>query len=143
MYGAAESSSTGAHNSRAHYQDLSREHDRLRTLFDITNALVSKLGRDELFDAISEQISSVIRHDYALLTLCTETGGLEVFALHCTRSQLLDLLKGPLEPEAMPSSKVPATGKAVWFATPISTAFRIRVLRGVWNWGSSPLASFL
>ena len=54
MYGAAESSSTGAHNSRAHYQDLSREHDRLRMLFDITNALVSELGRDELFDAISE-----------------------------------------------------------------------------------------
>ena len=36
-------------------QEAVRERDRLRTLFDITNALVSKLERDELFSAISEQ----------------------------------------------------------------------------------------
>ena len=33
-------------------QEAVRERDRLRTLFDITNALVSKLGWDELFSAI-------------------------------------------------------------------------------------------
>src|ERR1700724_3179577 len=37
-----------------------RERDRLRTLFDITDALVSKLDRDELFAAISDQLSKVI-----------------------------------------------------------------------------------
>ena len=113
MNGPMESSSKDADESRVQYQDLAREHDRLRTLFDITNALVSKLGRDELFSAISEQLSKTIRHDYALLTLCNETAGLDVFALHCTRPQLLELLKGPLEPEGMPSSEVLATGKAV------------------------------
>ena len=113
MNGLVESSSKDADESRVRYQDLAREHDRLRTLFDITNALVSKLGRDELFSAISEQISNIIRHDYALLTLCTQTGGLDVFALHCTRPQFLHLLKGPIESEGMPSSEVLATGKAV------------------------------
>ena len=48
-------------------QEAVRERDRLRTLFDITNALVSKLGWDELFSAISDQLSKVIRHDYAML----------------------------------------------------------------------------
>jgi hypothetical protein len=43
-----------------------RERDRLRTLFDITNALVSKLAPDELFPAISEQLSKVIQYDYAI-----------------------------------------------------------------------------
>ena len=38
-------------------QEAVRERDRLRTLFDITNALVSKLSPDELFSAISAQLS--------------------------------------------------------------------------------------
>ena len=113
MNGPAATSSNEAHDDGLAYRDLAREHDRLRTLFDITNALVSKLGREELFSAISEQLSNIIRHDYALLTLCTQTGGLEVFALHCTRPQFLRLLKGPIESEGMPSSGVLATGKAV------------------------------
>jgi GAF domain-containing protein len=49
-------------------QEAVRERDRLRTLFDITNALVSNLERGELFCAISGQLSKVIRHDYAPLT---------------------------------------------------------------------------
>ena len=94
-------------------QEAVRERNRLRTLFDITNALVSKLGQDELFSAISEQLSTIIRHDYALLTLRSQTGGLDVFALHCTCPELLAVLKGPLEPAGMPSAEVLATGKAV------------------------------
>ena len=113
MNGPVETSSNEAYEARVAYQELAREHDRLRTLFDITNALVSKLGRDELFSAISEQLSKIMRHDYALLTLRSQTGGLEVFALTCTHPQLLDMLKGPIEPEGMPSSKVLATGKPV------------------------------
>jgi len=53
-------------------QQLVRERDRVRALFDITNALVSKLSPDELFSAISEQLSRVIHHDFAVLTLCNE-----------------------------------------------------------------------
>ena len=50
-------------------QEAIRERDRLRTLFDITNALVSKLPADELFSAISAQLSKVIPHDFSVLTL--------------------------------------------------------------------------
>jgi len=94
-------------------QEVVRERDRLRTLFDITDALVSKLDRDELFSAISDQLSKLIRHDYALLTLCNQTGGLDVHALHCSRPQLVDLLKGPFDPAGMPTAEVLATGKPV------------------------------
>ena len=95
-------------------QEAVRERDRLRTLFDITNALVSKLSPDELFSAISGQLSKVIRHDHALLTICNEeTGILDVYALHSTDSQLLEAVKGPFDPAGMPAAEVLATGKPV------------------------------
>jgi formate hydrogenlyase transcriptional activator len=95
-------------------QEAVHERDRLRTLFDITNALVSKLSPDELFPAISGQLSKVIRHDHALLTICNEeTGILDVYALHSTDSQLLAAVKGPFDPAGMPAAEVLATGKPV------------------------------
>src|SRR5271157_198414 len=94
-------------------QEAVRERDRLRTLFHITNALVSKLERDELFSAISDQLSKVIRHDCALLTLCNETGSLDVYALHPEIPQLLEALKGPFNPVGMPAEQVLASGKPV------------------------------
>lgn len=91
-----------------------RERDRLRTLFDITNALVSKLATDELFAAISDQLSKIIRHDHAVLTLCNEeTGALDVYALHSTDMKLLEAVKGPFDPAGMPAAEVLATGKPV------------------------------
>jgi transcriptional regulator with GAF, ATPase, and Fis domain len=95
-------------------QEAVRERDRLRTLFDITNALVSKLSPDELFSAISDQLSKIICHEHAVLTLCNDqTGSLDVFALHSTDSQLLEAVKGPVNPEGMPAAEVLATGKPV------------------------------
>src|SRR5271166_6105289 len=93
-------------------QEAIRERDRLRTLFDITNALISKLSPDELFSAISDQLSKIIRHDHAVLTLCNEeTGILDVYALHSTDSHLLESVKGPFNPVGMPAAEVLATGK--------------------------------
>jgi formate hydrogenlyase transcriptional activator len=95
-------------------QAVVRERDRLRTVFDISNVLVSKLVPDELFSAISEQLSRVIRHDYAVLTLCNEkTGRQDPYALHSTRSPLLEEFKVPFDPVDMPDAEVLATGKAV------------------------------
>src|SRR5271166_2209996 len=95
-------------------QEAVRERDRLRTLFDITNALVSKLSPDELFPAISDQLSKVVGHDHAVLTLrIEETGILDVYALHSTDSQLLEAVKGPFDPTGMPAAEVLATGKPV------------------------------
>ena len=52
-----------------------RERDRLRTLFDITNSLVSKLEPDEPFSAIGTQLSKLIRHDYSMLTVSNSESG--------------------------------------------------------------------
>ena len=95
-------------------QEAVRERDRLRTLFDITDALVSKLDRDELFSAISDQLSKLIRHDYALLTLCNRRPAAWM-CTHCIaqRPQLAEALKGPFDPAGMPSAEVLATGKPV------------------------------
>jgi formate hydrogenlyase transcriptional activator len=91
-----------------------RERDRLRTLFDITNALVSKLAADELFSAISDQLSKVIQHDHAVLTLCNEESSLlDVYALHSTDSHLSEAVEGPFDPAGMPAAEVLATGRPV------------------------------
>jgi formate hydrogenlyase transcriptional activator len=94
-------------------QEAIRERDRLRTLFDITNALVSKLAPDELFSAISGQLDRLIPHEYSLLTLRNETGGLDPYALHTTGPQMLEVLKGPYNPVGMPAEEVLATGKPI------------------------------
>jgi len=93
-------------------QQAVRERDRLRTLFDISNALVSKLTPNELFAAISDQLSTIVLHDYALLTLCNQkTGDLDPYALHSNASQLLEAFKGPFDPGGMPAADVLATRK--------------------------------
>ena len=94
-------------------QEAVRERDRLRTLFDITNALVSKLSPDELASAISEQLARVIPHEFSVLLLRDETGGLEMVALHFTGPQLFDKEQGHIDPEGMPSAEALATGKPV------------------------------
>src|SRR5579871_1897321 len=91
-----------------------RERDRLSTLFDITNALVSKLAPDELFSAIGAQLSKLIRHDYSMLTVWNpESGRLDLYALHSAGLPFLDVLKGPFDPSGMPAAEVLATGKPV------------------------------
>jgi formate hydrogenlyase transcriptional activator len=95
-------------------QEALRERDRLRTLFDITNALASKVERDELFSAISSQLSNVIRHDYALLTLRNaDTGLLDVYGLHSTGPHCCEGFKGPFNPVGMPAEEVLTTGRPV------------------------------
>src|SRR5579864_1209739 len=91
-----------------------RERDRLRALFDITNALVSKLAPDELFSAIGAQLSKLIRHEYSMLTVSnSDSGQLDLYALHSTGLPFIDVLKGPFDPSGMPASEVLATGKPV------------------------------
>ena len=94
-------------------QEAVRERDRLRTLFDITNALVSKLSPDELFSAISAQLSNVVRHDLSVLTLLDETGKQEMVGLHFTGARLFDKERGHIDPAGMPLAKALATGKPV------------------------------
>ncbi|HWR50708.1 MAG TPA: sigma 54-interacting transcriptional regulator [Bryobacteraceae bacterium] len=99
-------------------QQLVRERDRLRALFDITNALVSKLSPDELFSAISAQLSQVVSHDFAMLTLLNKSNGrLDLYALHFPGAELFDPEKIPdrisIDPKGMPSAEALASGTPV------------------------------
>jgi formate hydrogenlyase transcriptional activator len=95
-------------------QEVVRERDRLRTLFDITNGLVAKLSVDELFAAISAQLSRVIPHDVAVLSLCNkEDAGLDLYALHFTGERLFEQLESHVDSKGLPSAEALATGKPV------------------------------
>jgi formate hydrogenlyase transcriptional activator len=126
-------------------QDLLRERDRLRTLFDITKVLVAKLSQDELFTAISTQLSRVIRHDYAILTLWNaKTKELDARALHFTGSVLFDEDQARVPSAGLPSAEALATGKpVVAYATDVdrypSPAFRRFMAAGCKSGCSVPL----
>jgi formate hydrogenlyase transcriptional activator len=60
----------GAELERKHGGDaLRRSQERLRTLLDINNAIVSKLTREELFTAISEVLARMIKFDRLALSM--------------------------------------------------------------------------
>jgi formate hydrogenlyase transcriptional activator len=124
-----------------------RERDRLRTLFDITNSLVSKLAPDDLFSAISAQLSRVIRHDYSMMSLCNaETGGLDLYALHATGPSMSDVIKGPYDPTGMPSAaalagRSPVLSRATDLERFPSPIFRQIVALGYRTFCSVPLIS--
>jgi formate hydrogenlyase transcriptional activator len=60
----------GAELERKHAGDaLSKSQERLRTLLDINNAIVTKLTREELFTAISEVLARVIKFDRLALSM--------------------------------------------------------------------------
>ncbi len=100
-----------AHLSR---RQLIRERDRMRILFDITNALVSKLSSEELFAELSRQLSRLVRHDVAVLTLSNEsTGLLDVHALQFTGPRLFEPGRSSIDPRGMPAAEALATGKPV------------------------------
>lgn len=95
-------------------QAVVRERDRLRTVFEISSALVSKLVPDELFSAISEQLLRVVQHDWSLLMLCDrESGSLVPYALHSKGSSLFEEFNAPFDPEGMPAAEILATRKPV------------------------------
>jgi formate hydrogenlyase transcriptional activator len=60
----------GAELERKHASDaLHQSQERLRTLLDINNAIVTKLTREELFTAISEVLARVIKFDRLALAM--------------------------------------------------------------------------
>ena len=62
---------------------LAHERDRLRLLLDVNNAVVSHLGMDAMFMAISASLARVIQHDASSLFLFDpETRQYRCYALH-------------------------------------------------------------
>jgi formate hydrogenlyase transcriptional activator len=95
-------------------QALLHERDRMRVLFEITNALVSKLPMDKLLPAISEQLNRVVAHDFAVLTLLDKaTGEIRVNGLHSPSDFEFALEETSASPEGLPSGEALATGKPV------------------------------
>jgi formate hydrogenlyase transcriptional activator len=95
-------------------QKYLRERDRLQLLFDVTNALVSKLSRDELFSEISEQLHKVVAYDIVALTLLdNKTGELLLIGFQGEDNlrQESDRTRG--NPEGMPSAEALRTGRPV------------------------------
>jgi formate hydrogenlyase transcriptional activator len=95
-------------------QALLHERDRVRVLFDITNALVSRLPMDELFSAISEQLSRVVAHDIAFVGLWDKTSGdLQLSALHSPAGVKFEPHESSCCPKGHPAGEAMATGKPV------------------------------
>jgi formate hydrogenlyase transcriptional activator len=95
-------------------QALLRERDRMRVLFEITNGLVSKLPMEELFSAISEQLSRVVAHDFAVMVLLDkETGDIHLSGLHSPAGIPFDPEDTCGRPDGLPAGEALATGKPV------------------------------
>jgi len=93
---------------------LLEDRDRLRVLSEITEALVSKLPLDELFSTISEQLSRVVAHDFAVITLLHKnTGELRLSGLLAPGGMLVSVDETAARPKGLPSGEALATGKPV------------------------------
>ncbi len=95
---------------------LQQERDRMRVLFETTTALASKLPIDELFQAISAQLSSVVTHTLATIVLRDEVTGESRFtALHSPTGQELGIDERDMifSSEGLPAGEAMATGKPV------------------------------
>jgi len=95
-------------------QALEHERDRVHVLFDITNALISRLPLDELFSAISEQVCRVVAYDAAIMTLLDKTSGnIRLIGLHSPGGIQLVPEEALGRPEGLPVGEALATGKPV------------------------------
>ena len=59
-------------SARSAQQQLTHEHDRVRLLLEVNNAVVSHLSLDHLFPAVSACLRKVIQHDGSALVLYDE-----------------------------------------------------------------------
>ena len=95
-------------------QALLHERDRMRALFEITNALVAKLPMEDLLAAISEQLNRVVAHDFAVLTLLDkDSGEIRLNGLHSPGGIGFVPEETSGRPEGLPCGEALATGKPV------------------------------
>ncbi|MCZ2080423.1 MAG: sigma 54-interacting transcriptional regulator [Bryobacterales bacterium] len=94
-------------------QELRRQRDRLQVLLSITNAFVSKLAPDQLFSAMSSELQKLLDHDVAAITLCNESGQLELHAFRFIGDAQYEVPQEPVSPEGLPSGEALRTGKPV------------------------------
>jgi transcriptional regulator with GAF, ATPase, and Fis domain len=108
---------------------LQQEHNRMRVLLEITNSLVSRLPIEELFPAISEQLSRVVAHDVAWVgRVKNGTGLLTITGLHSPVGIELERDEDQ-PPEGMPHGEAIATGKPVTTSASDMDRFRSPLFR--------------
>jgi formate hydrogenlyase transcriptional activator len=96
--------------------ELVRERDRMKVLFDIASALVSRLPVNELFAAISFELGKVVCHDVAILSVIHKsTGKLRLYALQLREGLHLEMAKEPILPEGLPSHEAILAGHPIVF----------------------------
>ena len=61
--------------AQCYQQQVARERDRLQVVLNITNAMVANLDLRELFQAVSELLRGLIRHEYASLVVADPAKG--------------------------------------------------------------------
>ena len=115
-------------------QQYLRERDRIQLLFDVTNALVSKLSPEELFKALSEQLNRVISSDVAALILLDDkTGELFLSGIHISGPVRIDLAMTRSRPDGLPFAEVLATGKPVIINEADYDRFDSPIFRRLWE----------
>jgi formate hydrogenlyase transcriptional activator len=91
-----------------------RERDRLQLLFDLTNALVSKLSSDDLFSAMADQLHKVVAFDIVGVTVLDRiTGELTLRDFRMEGNRHLDLDRTPRCVDGTPTGEAIATGRPV------------------------------
>jgi formate hydrogenlyase transcriptional activator len=61
--------------AQSYQAELARQRDRVQVVLDVTNAMVANLDLRELFQAVSELLRRLIRHEYASLVLVDPAKG--------------------------------------------------------------------
>ncbi len=96
-------------SARSAQQQLTRERDRVRLLLEVNNAVVSHLGLDELFTAVSACLRKVIQHDGSSLVLYEpETRQYRVQVLDFTKNTSF-VEEGQADPQCKGPSSIAIT----------------------------------
>ncbi len=86
--------------AQCYQAELARQRDRVQMVLDVTNAMVANLDLRELFQAVSELLRRLIRHEYASLVLVDPAKGqlrLEAFDFPGSNSQIHEVQMASLE----------------------------------------------
>ena len=86
--------------AQCYQQQLARERDRLRVVLDVTNAMVANLDLRELFQAVSDSLRRLIRHEFASLVVYDPAKGqlrLEALDFPGGKTQIQEVQPASLE----------------------------------------------
>jgi formate hydrogenlyase transcriptional activator len=86
--------------AQCYQAEMARQRDRVQVVLDVTNAMVANLDLRELFQAVSELLRRLIRHEYASLVLVDPAKGqlrLEALDFPGSNSQIHEVQMASLE----------------------------------------------